>query len=100
MGVYAALDVSQEQTAICVIDGAGAIIAETRVATCPEAIASWLSPWTGAIERIGMETGPLAVWLWNTLSEKQLPIVRMDARHASAALKMTPDKTDRRDARG
>jgi len=100
MSVYAALDVSQEQTAICVIDGAGAIIAETKVTTCPEAIASWLSPWSGAIERIGMETGPLAVWLWNTLSAKQLPIVCMDARHASAALKMMPNKTDRHDARG
>lgn len=47
-----------------------------------------------------METGPLAVWLWNALSAKRLPIVCMDARHASAALKMMPDKTDRYDARG
>lgn len=100
MGVFAALDVSQEQTAICVVGVDGAIIAETKVSTCPESITSWLSPWSGTIERIGMETGPLAVWLWNTLLAKQLPIVCIDARHASAALKMMPNKTDRHDARG
>lgn len=44
MGVFAALDVSQEQTAICVVDGDGAILAEAKVTTCPDAIASWLSP--------------------------------------------------------
>ena len=29
-----------------------------------------------------------------------MPIVCLDARHASAALKMMPNKTDRHDARG
>lgn len=100
MGVFAALDVSQQQTAICVVDADGAILAEAKVTTCPDAIASWLSPWSEAIERIGMETGPLAVWLWNALSARGLPIICMDARHASAALKMMPNKTDRHDARG
>jgi transposase len=47
-----------------------------------------------------METGPLAIWLWNALAAKGLPIVVLDARHASAALKMMPNKTDRHDARG
>ena len=47
-----------------------------------------------------METGQLAVWLWNALSAKRLPIVCLDARHANAALKMMPNKTDRHDARG
>ncbi len=100
MGVYAALDVSQELTAICVIDDGGVLLAEGKVATCPDAIAIWLGRWTGALERVGMETGPLAVWLWNTLTAKGLPVVCLDARHASAALKMMPNKTDRHDARG
>jgi transposase len=47
-----------------------------------------------------METGPLAVWLWNALASKELPIIVLDARHANAALKMMPNKTDRHDARG
>ena len=100
MGVYAALDVSQELTAICVIDDGGALLAEGKVATCPDAIATWLGRWTEVLEKVGMETGPLAVWLWNALTAKGLPVVCLDARHASAALKMMPNKTDRHDARG
>lgn len=100
MGVFAALDVSQEQTAVCVVDAGGTIVAEGKVPTCPDAIAAWLAPWPGAIERVGMETGLLAVWLWNALSTKGLPIVCLDARHAHGVLKMMPNKTDRQDARG
>ncbi|PJN93184.1 IS110 family transposase, partial [Amaricoccus sp. HAR-UPW-R2A-40] len=36
MPSYAALDVSQETTAICVVDEAGRILAEKKVATCPD----------------------------------------------------------------
>lgn len=61
MGVFVALDVSQEETAICVVDGSGAILAEGKVATCPDVIADWLARWSGRLERLGMETGPLAV---------------------------------------
>lgn len=100
MKVYAALDVSQEETAICVVDQTGAILAEAKVPTCPNAIADWLNERFAYLEKIGMETGPLAVWLWNGLTERQLPIVCMDARHASGVLKMMPNKTDRHDARG
>ena len=101
MGAFAALDVSQESTAICVIDaGSGAMLAEGKVTTCPEAISTWLARWSGQLDKIAMETGPLAVWLWNALAAKGLPIVVLDARHANAALKMMPNKTDRHDARG
>lgn len=100
MGVFAALDVSQDQTAVCVVDQDGAILAEAKVATCPDAIAGWLSVWSGDLERIGMETGALAVWLWNALTDRNLPIICLDARHANGILKMMPNKTDRHDARG
>ena len=59
MGVFAALDVSQEKTAICIVDDRGAILAEGKVATCPQAIAHWLKRWSQELEKIGMETGPL-----------------------------------------
>lgn len=100
MSVFVALDVSQEQTAICVVASDGAIVAEAKVVTCPDAIASWLSPWKDDIDKIGMETGPLAVWLWNALTVRELPVVCLDARHANGVLKMMPNKTDRHDARG
>ncbi len=100
MGIFAALDVSQEETAICLVEQDGAILAEAKVLTCPDAIASWLAKHSDGLERVGMETGPLAVWLWNALAARQVPIVCLDARHANGVLKMMPNKTDRQDARG
>src|SRR5918994_6601484 len=100
MKYYAGLDVSLETTAICIVDEAGRIAAEQKVPTCPETIASWLGKHASPLKRAGMETGPLAVWLWNELHDRGLPIVCIDARHANAALKMRPNKTDRNDAEG
>ncbi len=39
MKYYAGLDVSLEETSICVVDGDGAIVAERKVASEPRAIA-------------------------------------------------------------
>lgn len=78
----------------------GALLAEAKVPTCPDAIAGWLADRADGLEPVGMETGPLAVWLWNALMARQVPIICLDARHASGVLKMMPDKTDRADARG
>jgi transposase len=100
MGMFAALDVSQEETAICIVGQDGAIQAETKIPTCPDAIADWLAGRFDDLERVGMETGPLAVWLWNALTAREVPIVCIDARHANGVLKMMPNKTDRQDARG
>ena len=99
MAQYAALDVSQE-TAICLVDEQGAVRREGKVATCPETIAQWLAKNAAGLVRVGMETGPLAVWLWNELHAKGVPVVCIDARHANAALKMRANKTDRNDAAG
>ncbi len=100
MSLFAALDVSQQETAICVVGQDGTLLAEAKVPTCPDAIARWLAERSFKLERLGMETGPLAVWLWNALTERQLPIVCIDARHANGVLKMMPNKTDKQDARG
>ena len=97
---YAALDVSMEQTAICVIDETGKKIIEGKVPTDPDAVTRWLADKACSLEKVGMETGPLAVWLWNEFTARGLPIVCLDARHASAALAMMPNKTDRHDAAG
>jgi transposase len=100
MSVFAALDVSQELAAVCVVNQEGSIIAEAKVATCLDAITAYLECWSDELERVGMETGPLAVWLWNTRVARGLPIICLDARHANGVLKMMPNKTDRHDARG
>jgi len=100
MPCFAALDVSQKTTAICVVDDAGTIIAEKTVVTCPEVITSFLTDAAPELLRVGLETGPLAVWLWNELASRRLPVLCIDARNANAALKMRPVKTDRNDAAG
>src|SRR5215207_5988875 len=78
MAQYAALDVSQEATATCLIDESGKVRRQAKVATCPETISRWFAKNAAGLVRIGMETGPLAVWLWNELVAKGLPVVCMD----------------------
>lgn len=68
--------------------------------TCPIAISDVLTHDAPDLVRVGMETGPLAVWLWNELAERHVPIIFIDARHANAALKIRPINTDRNDAAG
>jgi transposase len=100
MTQYVGLDVSLRMTALCVVDESGGVIAEGKVASEPEALGGWLREHAPAARRIGMETGPLAVWLWNGLKERGLPVHVIDARHAKAGLTLQASKTDRNDARG
>ena len=83
---YAALDASQDPTAICIVVNETRRIAERKIVTCPDAIASWPKKNAPDPVRIGMETGSSAVSSWNELRDKGLPIVCMDARRADAAL--------------
>lgn len=85
---FVGLDVSQATTAICVVDADGKTLAEGVTATEPGAIVTFLRRRAPDAERIGLETGPLSVWLWNELRGLDLPVVCMDARHANAGLKV------------
>jgi transposase len=87
-------------TALCVVNETGRVTAEGKVASEPEALGRWLREHAPAAGRIGMETGPLAVWLWNGPKERGLPVHVIDARHAKAGLALQASKTDRNDARG
>src|SRR3954453_11362331 len=91
---FVGLDVSQATTAICVVDADGKTLAEEVTATEPGAIAAFLRRRAPDAERIGLETGPLSVWLWNELRALGLPMICMDARHANAGLKVMLAKTD------
>ena len=50
--------------------------------------------------RVVLETGPLTVWLFHSLTAKSVPVICIDVRHAKAALDMVPNKTDANDADG
>jgi len=55
---YVGLDVSVKETSVCIVDKAGKLIREVKVATKPAEILAVLTEEALAIERIGLEAGP------------------------------------------
>lgn len=99
MDYYAGLDVSLEETAICVVDGAGRIVKEARAASEPDALAAALNQLDLSLERIGLEACSLTAWLHDGLRAAGLAAICIETRQANAAMKTMPNKTDRNDAR-
>jgi transposase len=99
MNYYAGLDVSLEETAICVVDGSGLIVKEVRAASEPEALIAALKAIDVPLERIGLEACSLTAWLHDGLWGAGLPAICIETRQANAAMKTMPNKTDRNDAR-
>jgi transposase len=56
-----------EETKVCVLDGAGAVVFEGSVASRPAALAKLLNAKAPHAERIALETGSLSAWLWHEL---------------------------------
>lgn len=97
---YAGLDVSQEQTSICVVGETGSVVREGKVASDPDALAGWLARTRVTIERVGLEAGPLSVWLQRGLSALGYGTDLMETREVKARLNASRHKSDRRDAEG
>ena len=97
---YAGLDVSLDETSICIVDAEGRIIRETKVATDPAAIAAVLTAPGIKCRRVGLEAGPLSQWLFSCLAEVGVAVICIETRHAKAVLKAQTNKNDRNDARG
>ncbi|MGC9272014.1 IS110 family transposase, partial [Acidiphilium sp.] len=100
MGYFAGLDVSLEETAICIVDDAGHIVREARAASEPDALVAFFVGCAMKIERIGLEACSLTAWLHEGLTEANLPAICIETRQAKAAMGAMPNKTDRNDARG
>src|SRR4051794_6790830 len=100
MGYFAGLDVSLEETTVCIVDDAGRIVREARVASEPEALVAFFEACGMAMERIGLEACSPSAWLHAALTEAGLPAICIEARQAKAAMGAMPNKTDRNDARG
>ena len=99
MKYYAGLDVSLEETAICVVNEDGEIVKECRAASEPEALAAALGSTGLALERVGMEACSLTAWLHDGLRHAGFAAVCIETRQANAAMQTMPNKTDRNDAR-
>src|SRR3974377_740219 len=100
MDHFAGLDVSVNETSICIVDGGGRIVRETKVASEPEALLAVLKNPAYHFKRVGLEAGPLSQWLFSALAEAGLPVICVETRHMKAVLKAQINKTDRNDARG
>src|ERR1043166_8113271 len=100
MDHYAGIDVSLEQSSVCVVDAAGVIVKEAKVASDPQALVAWFGEVGFPIKRIGIEAGPLSQWLHAGLTRAGFAAVLLETRHVKAALSAMTVKTDRKDARG
>ena len=100
MKQYVGLDVSQRETAVCVVSETGELIFEGKAKSDPGDLTKLLRKHAPLAERIGFETGAMSSWLWHELRRVELPVVCIDARHAHAALSVRMNKSDQNDARG
>jgi transposase len=100
MDYFAGLDISMDETHVCVLDREGVLVRESKTESAAQAIAGELAK-APTCRRIVFETGRMAPILLHGLSQLGLPVVCVESRQAYQALKsLATHKTDRNDARG
>src|SRR5215469_13550093 len=92
MDHFAGMDVSVKETSVCILDDAGKIVKEVKVASEPQALLKVLGNPAYRFKRIGLEAGPLSQWLFSALAEAELPVICVDTRHMQAVLKAQINK--------
>jgi transposase len=97
---YVGIDVSLEQSSVCIVDATGRIVREAKVASEPEALVAFFGQLGLTVSRIGLEAGPLSQWLHAGLTRAGFEVVLLETRQVKAALSAMIVKTDRKDARG
>jgi transposase len=85
---------------VCVVDAAGKIVKEAKVATDPHVLVTFFKGLGFPVTRIGLEAGPLSHWLYAGLTQAGFDVVLLETRHVKAVLSAMVVKTDRKDARG
>ena len=97
---YIGIDVSLERSSVCVLDAAGAMVREAKVASEPEALVRFIAELGVPVASVGLEAGPLSAWLHDGLKAAGHEVALLETRQVKAALSAMAVKTDRRDARG
>jgi transposase len=100
MEYFCGIDVSLEQSSVCIVDAKGRIVREAKVPSERDALIAWFQDLDLPQSRIGMEAGPLSQWLYAGLAENGFAVELIETRHVRDAFKAMPVKTDRNDARG
>ena len=99
MKYFAGLDVSLDETAICIVDEDGIVISEGKAASEPDDLVRWLAATGLSITRLGLEAGPLSPWLYAGLRGAGLAAICIETRRMKGATAAMAVKTDRNDAR-
>ena len=100
MDYFAGLDISMDETHVCVLDREGVVIYESKTASTAQLIANELAK-APSCRRIVFETGRMAPILFHGLSQLGFPVICVESRQAYQALRsLATHKTDRNDARG
>ena len=100
MEYFAGLDVSMEETHVCVVDRDGGVIHQAKVASTAADLEEELAK-APECRRVVFETGRMAPMLYHGLLRRGLPVICVESRQAYQALKsLATHKTDRNDARG
>jgi transposase len=89
---YAGIDVSLEQSSVCVVDGTGRIVREAKVVSESEALVRFFHRLGVVVTRIGLEAGPLSQWLYAGLRRAGCEVVLLETRQV--ALSAMVVKTD------
>jgi transposase len=95
---FVGIDVSLEESSLCIVDERGRIVREGKVETCPGALREFLMGSGIKLERIGLEAGPLSPWLFEGLAAAGLPVICIETRRMKVFASASPVKTDRKDA--
>ena len=78
MDHYVVIDVSLEQSSVCLVDATGRIVREAKVASEPEALAAFLAGRVVPLVRVGLEAGPLSQWLHAGLTAAGYDVVLLE----------------------
>jgi transposase len=96
--MFAGLDIGGKRTTVCVIDESGKLVWRGIVDTHPEMIDAALQRFKGALDKVGLESGPFTPHLFRSLEALGYPMICMDARRAADATKSRRIKSDKGDA--
>ena len=80
MDYFAGLDISMDETHVCVLDREGVVVRESKTESSAQAVANELSK-APSCRRIVFETGRMAPILFHGLSQLRLPVVSVESRH-------------------
>ncbi|TWA98917.1 hypothetical protein FBZ96_105596 [Bradyrhizobium stylosanthis] len=75
------------------MDAQGKILKEAKVASEPDALVEFFEKLRFAIERIGLEAGPLSQWLYAALKGAGFETVLLETPHVKAAFSAMTLKT-------